>query len=69
MENTSLHTSISSRARALEASKIRAIGELGMHGPDVIPLWFGEGAWRTGAVIVGAAIAALKAGNPTNTSV
>ncbi|OED42876.1 aspartate/tyrosine/aromatic aminotransferase [Chromatiales bacterium (ex Bugula neritina AB1)] len=63
MGNTSLHNSISSRARALEASKIRAIAELGMHDPDVIPLWFGESAWRTGRVIVDAAIAALKAGN------
>ncbi len=63
MENTALHSSISSRARALEASKIRAIAELGMHDPDVIPLYFGEGAWKTGTAIVDAAIASLKAGN------
>ncbi len=29
----------------------------------VIPLWFGEGAWPTGELIVDAAIASLKAGN------
>jgi aspartate aminotransferase len=63
IENTALHNSISSRARALEASKIRAIAELGMNDPDVIPLYFGEGAWKTGPVIVDAAIASLKAGN------
>ena len=40
MKQTGLHNLISSRARALEASKIRAIAELGMHDPDVIPLWF-----------------------------
>lgn len=63
MVNTALYNSISSRARALEASKIRVIAELGMHDPDVIPLYFGEGAWKTGTVIVDAAIASLKAGN------
>jgi aspartate/methionine/tyrosine aminotransferase len=63
MGNTALYNSISSRARALEASKIRVIAELGMHDPDVIPLYFGEGAWKTGPAIVDAAIASLKAGN------
>ena len=63
MRQAELHNSISSRARALEASKIRAIAELGMHNPDVIPLWFGESAWKTCPVIVDAAIASLKAGN------
>lgn len=63
MENTALYNSISSRAQALEASKIRAIAELGMHDPDVIPLWFGESAWQTSSVIVDAAIASLKGGN------
>ena len=48
MKKTELHNSISSRARALEASKIRAIAESGMHDPNVIPLWFGESAWKTG---------------------
>jgi aspartate/methionine/tyrosine aminotransferase len=63
MKQTELHNSISSRARALEASMIRAIAELGMHDPDVIPLWFGESAWKTSPLIVDAAIASLKAGN------
>lgn len=54
---------LSDRARALEASKIRAVAEIGMKKEGVIPLWFGEGAWPTGSLIVDAASAALKAGN------
>lgn len=54
---------LSSRARALQASKIRTIAELGMRQQDVIPLWFGEGAWPTNPLIVDAAVAALRAGN------
>lgn len=54
---------LSDRARALEASKIRAVAEIGMKKEGVIPLWFGEGAWPTGSLIVDAARAALKGGN------
>ena len=63
MENTALFNSISSRARALEASKIREVAELGMKQEGVLPLWFGEGAWPTNPLIVNAAISSLKSGN------
>ena len=43
MDNTTLLNSISYRARALEASKIREVAELGMKQDGVLPLWFGEG--------------------------
>ena len=32
---------------------------------DVIPLWFGEGAWETDPLIVEAAVASLRSGNHT----
>lgn len=63
MENTTLHSKISTRARALEASKIRKVAELGLKQDGVLPLWFGEGAWPTNALIVDAAIASLRSGN------
>jgi aspartate/methionine/tyrosine aminotransferase len=63
MDNTTLLNSISYRARALEASKIREVAELGMKQDGVLPLWFGEGPWPTNSLIVDAAIAALKSGN------
>jgi aspartate/methionine/tyrosine aminotransferase len=56
-------SSISMRARALEASKIRAVAETAMGRRDVIPLWFGEGAWETDPLIVEAAVASLRSGN------
>ena len=63
MVDAKILNSISSRARALEASKIREVAELGMKKDGVLPLWFGEGAWPTNPLIVDAAIASLKAGN------
>jgi aspartate/methionine/tyrosine aminotransferase len=63
MENKSVFNTISSRARALEASKIREVAELGMKQQGVLPLWFGEGAWPTNPLIVDAAIYSLKSGN------
>ncbi len=63
MVDAKILNSISSRARALEASKIREVAELGMKKDGVLPLWFGEGAWSTNPLIVDAAIASLKAGN------
>jgi aspartate/methionine/tyrosine aminotransferase len=54
---------LSARARALEASKIREVAEAGMKLSDVVPLWFGEGAWPTDDRIVEAAVNALRAGN------
>ncbi|MES0884642.1 pyridoxal phosphate-dependent aminotransferase [Roseibium sp. SCP14] len=54
---------LSLRAQTLQASKIREIAELGMNEKDVLPLWFGEGAWPTSSLIVDAAIASLSAGN------
>lgn len=54
---------VSARARALEASQIRAVAEIGMKSPDVIPLWFGEGSWKTSDRIVDAAVQSLKEGN------
>ena len=63
MQLTNLMTNLSERSRALEASKIREIAELGMKQEEVIPLWFGEGAWPTNTMIVEAAIEALRNGN------
>ncbi len=54
---------ISARAQALEASLIRTVAEAGMTQGDVLPLWFGEGAWPTNSLIVEAAVASLQAGN------
>lgn len=58
-----LTRTISSRAQALSASKIREIAEIGMKLEGIIPLWFGEGAWPTTSFIVEAAVASLNAGN------
>jgi len=55
-------TSVSHRARSLDASKIRVVAEHGMKMNDVLPLWFGEGAWPTPTPIVDAAITALQSG-------
>ena len=40
-------TDFSYRATDLSPSKVRDVAELGMGDPDVIPLWFGEAAWRS----------------------
>ncbi len=68
-----LESSISVRARALEASKIRAVAESAMGQSDVILLWFGEGAWDTNPLIVEAAVKSLRSGNhmyqPNNGSI
>ncbi len=73
MNMLSLGSSISMRARALEASKIRAVAESAMGRSDVIPLWFGEGAWGTDPLIVEAAVKSLRSGNhmyqPNNGSI
>ena len=54
---------LSVRAKALQASKIREVAEIGMKRfADVTPLWFGEGVWPTDPEIVDAAVAALHAG-------
>ncbi|MBO9474766.1 pyridoxal phosphate-dependent aminotransferase [Shimia sp. R10_1] len=58
-----IEQSLSARARALEASKIREVAEAGMKLGGVVPLWFGEGAWPTNPRIVDAAVTALRAGN------
>lgn len=63
METSSLNQSLSVRAHALQASKIRLIAELGMRETDVVPLWFGEGSWPTSPLISQAAIASLNANN------
>lgn len=63
MENVHLLDYTSTRARALEASKIRKIAEIGMKKEGILPLWFGEGAWPTDPMIVDAAVASLNAGN------
>ncbi|WP_166418034.1 pyridoxal phosphate-dependent aminotransferase [Cochlodiniinecator piscidefendens] len=54
---------LAARVQDLQASKIRTIAELGMGEKDVLPLWFGEGAWPTSPFIVEAAVAALQGGN------
>ena len=63
MQNNNIIENLSARARVLEASKIREVAEFGMKQGNVLPLWFGEGAWPTNPLIVDAAIASLKAGN------
>lgn len=66
-------TPLSVRTRTLEASKIRAVAESAMGRSDVIPLWFGEGAWDTDPLIVEAAVKSLRSGNhryqPNNGSI
>ncbi|WP_068311155.1 pyridoxal phosphate-dependent aminotransferase [Polycladidibacter hongkongensis] len=62
MSNNLIRKPISRRAHALEASLIREVAEVGMTMDDVVPLWFGEGAWPTSPQIVEAAIASLQAG-------
>lgn len=47
------------RATDLSPSKIRDVAELGMGDPDVIPLWFGEAAWRSPLVAIDAAKTSL----------
>ena len=63
MQNDKIIENLSSRARVLQGSKIREVAEFGMKQGDVLPLWFGEGAWPTSSFIVDAAVASLKAGN------
>jgi aspartate/methionine/tyrosine aminotransferase len=63
MKDIPMIENLSARAQALEASKIREVAELGMKETDILPLFFGEGAWTTNTKIVDAAIASLKAGN------
>jgi len=63
MDNNQIIENLSSRARVLQGSKIRQVAEFGMKQGDVLPLWFGEGAWPTNPLIVDAAVASLKAGN------
>ncbi|MEL7486312.1 MAG: pyridoxal phosphate-dependent aminotransferase [Pseudomonadota bacterium] len=64
MAGADLIAALSARARALQASQIRAVAECGMaRYDDVAPLWFGEGAWPTNPMIVDAAVASLKAGD------
>ncbi|MGB1160775.1 MAG: pyridoxal phosphate-dependent aminotransferase [Alphaproteobacteria bacterium] len=46
---------VSFRATDLSPSKIRDVAELGMGDPDVIPLWFGEAAWRSPLLAIDAA--------------
>ena len=54
---------LSARSRSLAVSKIREIAELGFDQPNVIPLWFGEGAWPSAENIVATAVASLEAGD------
>jgi aspartate/methionine/tyrosine aminotransferase len=54
---------LSKRSRTLEVSKIREIAELGLGQSDIIPLWFGEGAWPSSRKIVSAANKALLGGD------
>ena len=63
MKHSKIIDNLSDRARVLEASKIREVSEFGMKQGDVLPLWFGEGAWPTSQFIVDAAVASLQAGN------
>lgn len=52
-------TDFSDRATGLSPSKIRDVAELGLGDPDVIPLWFGEAAWRSPGLAVEAAKTSL----------
>ncbi|MBX2867824.1 MAG: pyridoxal phosphate-dependent aminotransferase [Acidiferrobacterales bacterium] len=54
---------LSSRSLALQASEIRIIAEEAMNLQSVIPLYFGESAWQTDPLAVGAAIDALQHGD------
>ena len=63
MNHDEIIENVSTRARVLKGSKIREVAEFGMKQGDVLPLWFGEGAWPTSSFIVDAAVASLKAGN------
>ena len=63
MDHDGIIENLSTRARVLQGSKIRQVAEFGMKQGDVLPLWFGEGAWPTSSFIVDAAVASLKAGN------
>ena len=63
MDHDEIIENLSTRARILQGSKIRQVAEFGMKQGDVLPLWFGEGAWPTNSFIVDAAVASLKAGN------
>ena len=53
------------RATELHPSKIRDVAELGMGDPAVIPLWFGEAAWRSPALAIEAAKTSLDV-DPTH---
>jgi len=63
MKNIEVLENISERSKKMDASKIREIAELGMLKSDVLPLWFGEGAWPTSPAIVKAAVASIESGN------
>ena len=63
MDHDGIIENLSTRARVLQGSKIRQVAEFGMKQGDVLPLWFGEGAWPTSSFIVDAAVESLKAGN------
>jgi aspartate/methionine/tyrosine aminotransferase len=63
MDHDGIIENLSTRARILQGSKIRQVAEFGMKQGDVLPLWFGEGAWPTSSFIVDAAVESLKAGN------
>ncbi len=58
-------TDFSYRATELSPSKIRDVAELGMGDPDVIPLWFGEAAWRSPMLAIDAAKTSLDT-DPTH---
>lgn len=61
--NREFDNHLSARSGALSVSKIREIAELGFDQPNVIPLWFGEGAWPSAENIVSSAVASLEAGD------
>ena len=63
MKSNAIINSLSDRAKALDASLIREVAELGMKMGGILPLWFGEGAWPTSSPIVAAAVASLQQGN------
>ena len=61
--NREFDNHLSARSGALSVSKIREIAELGFDQSNVIPLWFGEGAWPSAENIVSSAVASLEAGD------
>ena len=61
--NREFDNHLSARSGALAVSKIREIAEQGFDQPNVIPLWFGEGAWPSAENIVSSAVASLEAGD------